>query len=82
MIEAAGARLLYLPPYRPDFNPIENAFAKPAAVAAALNVIFSHYTASTAAIRWRSRKFGGRFCGLQGLKLARRLIAVRRPGRE
>ena len=27
-IEAAGARLLYLPPYRPDFNPIENAFAK------------------------------------------------------
>ena len=28
MIEAAGARLLYLPPYRPEFNPIENAFAK------------------------------------------------------
>ena len=27
-IEAAGARLLYLPPYSPDFNPIENAFAK------------------------------------------------------
>ena len=24
----AGARLLYLPPYSPDFNPIENAFAK------------------------------------------------------
>lgn len=24
-IEAAGARLLYLPPYSPDFNPIENA---------------------------------------------------------
>jgi hypothetical protein len=23
-IEAAGARLLYLPPYSPDFNPIEN----------------------------------------------------------
>ena len=22
------ARLLYLPPYSPDFNPIENAFAK------------------------------------------------------
>ena len=22
--EAAGARLLYLPPYSPDFNPIEN----------------------------------------------------------
>ena len=27
-IEAAGARPLYLPPYSPDFNPIENAFAK------------------------------------------------------
>ena len=27
-IESAGARLLYLPPYSPDFNPIENAFAK------------------------------------------------------
>jgi len=27
-IEASGARLLYLPPYSPDFNPIEMAFAK------------------------------------------------------
>jgi transposase len=27
-IEAAGATLLYLPPYSPDFNPIELAFAK------------------------------------------------------
>ena len=27
-IEAAGATLCYLPPYSPDFNPIENAFAK------------------------------------------------------
>lgn len=27
-IEAAGAKLLYLPPYSPDFNPIELAFAK------------------------------------------------------
>jgi transposase len=27
-IEAAGATLLFLPPYSPDFNPIENAFAK------------------------------------------------------
>jgi transposase len=30
-IEAAGARLLHLPPCSPDFNPIENAFAKPKA---------------------------------------------------
>jgi transposase len=28
LIEAVGAKLLYLPPYSPDFNPIENAFAK------------------------------------------------------
>jgi transposase len=27
-IEATGALLLYLPPYSPDFNPIEMAFAK------------------------------------------------------
>lgn len=28
LIEAKGAKLLYLPPYSPNFNPIENAFAK------------------------------------------------------
>ena len=28
MIEAAGASLLDLPPHSPDFNPIENVFAK------------------------------------------------------
>lgn len=28
IIEAAGATLLYLPPYSPDFNPIEQAFSK------------------------------------------------------
>ena len=27
-IEEAGATLLYLPPYSPDFNPIEKAFSK------------------------------------------------------
>jgi len=27
-IENAGANLLYLPPYSPDFNPIEMAFSK------------------------------------------------------
>jgi len=27
-IEAAGAQLLYLPPYSPDFNPIEQAWSK------------------------------------------------------
>lgn len=28
LIEACGANLLLLPPYSPDFNPIENACAK------------------------------------------------------
>ncbi len=28
MIEAAGCRLIYLPPYSPDLNPIELAFSK------------------------------------------------------
>lgn len=28
LIEAAGAELCFLPPYSPDFNPIEKAFAK------------------------------------------------------
>jgi transposase len=27
-IEAAGAKLMFLPPYSPDFNPIEQVFAK------------------------------------------------------
>ena len=27
-IEAVGARVVFLPPYSPDFSPIENAFAK------------------------------------------------------
>ena len=27
-IEAVGARLMFLPPYSPDFDPIENAFSK------------------------------------------------------
>ena len=28
MVEAAGATLLYLPPYSPDYNPIENMWSK------------------------------------------------------
>jgi transposase len=27
-IESVGAKILYLPPYSPDFNPIEQVFAK------------------------------------------------------
>lgn len=29
IVEGCGCELLYLPPYSPDFNPIEQAFAKP-----------------------------------------------------
>jgi transposase len=32
-IQATGARLWLMPPYLPDFNPIENAFAKLKAIA-------------------------------------------------
>lgn len=28
LVEATGARLLYLPPYSPDFNPIEKCWAQ------------------------------------------------------
>ena len=28
IIEGRGAELIYLPPYSPDFNPIEQAFSK------------------------------------------------------
>ena len=28
LVESAGCELLYLPPYSPDFNPIEEAFSK------------------------------------------------------
>ena len=35
-IEAAGAKLLYLPPYSPDLNPIEMVFAKLKAILRAI----------------------------------------------
>jgi transposase len=28
LVESTGARILYLPPYSPDFNPIEQAWSK------------------------------------------------------
>jgi len=44
-IERAGADLLYLPPYSPDFNPIENAFAK-------LKALLRARAERTIAARW------------------------------
>ena len=46
-IEAAGALLLYLPPYSPDFNPIEMAFAK-------LKATLKRIAARTVAELWQA----------------------------
>ncbi len=46
-LEAAGMGLLYLPPYSPDFNPIENAFAK-------LKALLSKAAERTIAGLWRA----------------------------
>jgi len=49
-IAAAGAQIRFLPPYSPDFNPIEMAFAKlKAFMRAARPRTFDHVTALTAA---------------------------------
>ena len=52
-IEAAGASLRYLPPYSPDFNPIEMAFAKLKALlrAAAARTIPDLWQAIATALR-------------------------------
>jgi len=52
-IEAAGANLLYLPPYSPDFNPIEMAFSKFKALlrTAAARTIPDLWQAITAAVK-------------------------------
>ena len=54
-IEAAGAPLLFLPPYSPDFNPIEQAFAKLKALlrsAAARSVTDLHHAIRHALTRF------------------------------
>jgi transposase len=49
-IEGAGAHLRFLPPYSPDFNPIEQAFAKlKAFLRAARPRTFEHVNALVAA---------------------------------
>lgn len=54
-IQATGARLLFLPPYSPDFNPIEQAFAKLKALlrsAAARTVMDLHTVIQDALVRF------------------------------
>ena len=46
-IEAKGAKLLYLPPYSPDLNPIEQAFAK-------LKALLRSAAARTVEVLWRT----------------------------
>ena len=46
-IEAVGAALLYLPPYSPDLNPIEQAFAK-------LKALLRSAAAPTIDVLWRT----------------------------
>jgi transposase len=46
-IEAAGAALRHLPPYSPDFNPIEMAFAK-------LKALLRGVAARTIPTRWQA----------------------------
>lgn len=53
-IEKAGARLLFLPPYSPDFNPIEMAFSK-------LKAHLRRIGARTLDALWRAV---GEICGL------------------
>ena len=53
LIEAAGASLRLLPPYSPDFNPIENAFAK-------LKALLRHPTPARRHRDRRTSETGGR----------------------
>jgi len=59
-IEAAGARLLYLPPYSPDLNPIEQFFSKLKAIlrkAAARTIDTLHAAVAAALSACNSTEF-------------------------
>jgi transposase len=67
-IEQTGARLLYLPPYSPDFNPIEQCWAKikehlRAAKARILEVLDQALTSAIAAVRASNSAAWFRNCG-------------------
>jgi transposase len=69
-IEVCGATLLYLPPYSPDLNPIENAFAKLKAHARRLaaRTIASLETAAAQAIQTFTRSECANFFAHAGYK--------------
>ena len=67
-IEQTGARLLYLPPYSPDFNPIEQCWAKikehlRAAKARLLDVLDLAVTSAIAAVTAQNASAWFRNCG-------------------
>lgn len=69
-IEQAGAALLYLPPYSPDFNPIEQCWAKVkeclrTAKSRALDLLEKALTAAIAAITSENAIGWFRHCGYQ-----------------
>jgi transposase len=68
LIEARGARVLYLPPYSPDFNPIEQAWSKVkellrAAKARTLPLLEEAITVALAAITPQNAAGWFRHCG-------------------
>jgi len=67
-IEQTGARLLYLPPYSPDFNPIEQCWAKikehlRAAKARLLEILDQAVTAAIAVVTAHNAAAWFRHCG-------------------
>ena len=68
LIEARGAELLYLPPYSPDFNPIEQAWSKikeilRAAKARWLDTLEAAITQALAAVTTDNAVAWFRYCG-------------------
>ena len=68
LVEARGAQLLYLPPYSPDFNPIEQAWSKikqflPATKARTLPLLDDAPTVALAAITSDNAAAWFRHCG-------------------
>jgi len=77
LLAQAGAALLYLPPYSPDFNPIEQCWAKVkeylrAAKSRALDLLDKALTAAIAAITPDNAIAWFRHCGYQFLDTATR----------
>ena len=68
LIEATGARLLYLPPYSPDFNPIEKCWAQVkqhlrAAKARSLSALEQAVTTALTALTTDQAKAYFKLCG-------------------